>query len=175
MADLQNQSLDKTTDAWNVAQGYTHLKILKPLVEMDKLVKIAKYGCEAIEESLMIPPEQKTLNRIEAINRLIDSLREIVENSDFAMTIKTKDILEQLDSRIFDVEQVLPAISRTVIDQRTSESRIIINDNHFNLCLEQLRTIKREIPDPLNKNSLIFPTSEEVDLDKMKNDLIFGG
>jgi len=52
--------VEKGTDAWNVAQGYTHLKILKPLVEMDKLVKIAIYGYEHIEESLQTPERYKT-------------------------------------------------------------------------------------------------------------------
>lgn len=39
-------TLDVGSDTWNIAQGYTSLKLLKPLVEMDKYVKIALYGCE---------------------------------------------------------------------------------------------------------------------------------
>lgn len=177
MADLQNQtSIEKGSDAWNVAQGYTHLKILKPLVEMDKLVKIAIYGTENIEDSFEVPEQMKIQIRIEAMNRLIDTLREIIENSDFAMNQSgTEKELEDLSKRIENVEQVINGISRQTNDQRTGDRKIILNEDHFWLCLEELRAIKKEIPKPLNKNSLIFPTSDEVDLDKLKNQLIYGG
>jgi len=177
MADLQNQtSLEKGSDAWNVAQGYTHLKILKPLVEMDKLVKIAIYGTENIEDSFLITEEVKTQIRIEAMNRLIDTLREIIENSEFAMNLSgTKEDLEKLTKRIVNVEKVINGISRRTNDQRTGESKTILNENHFWVCLEELRSVKKEIPNPLNQNSLIFPTSDEIDLDKLKDQFINGG
>jgi hypothetical protein len=177
MAELQQESsIEKGTDAWNVAQGYTHLKILKPLVEMDKLVRIAIYGCENIEDSMQTPEEFKIMMRIEAMNRLIDTLREIIENSDFAMNQKeTKNDLLKLNMRISNVEAVIQGISRKTNDARTGETKTILNEEHFWICLEELRTIKREIPDPLNKNSLIFPSSDETDFDKLKELLINGG
>lgn len=177
MSDLQNQtSIEKGSDAWNVAQGYTHLKILKPLVEMDKLVKIALYGTENIEESSMIDEQIKTQMKIEAMNRLIDTLREIIENSNFAMNQKeTKNSLKKLTIRIEQVESVIGGISKTTLDQRTGESQIILNGDHFWICLEELRSIKKEIPEPLNQNSLIFPMSDEIDLDKLKDQFIYGG
>jgi len=177
MADLQKQtSIDKGSDAWNVAQGYTHLKILKPLVEMDKLVKIAIYGSEHIEDSFTIPDELKTRVQIEAIHRLIDTLRETIENSEFAMNVSgTQDEIEKLNNRIQDVEKVISGISRKESDQRTQQSRVVLNEDHFWLCLEELRSIKKDLPDALNKNSLIFPTSDEIDLEKLKEQFVFGG
>lgn len=177
MSDLQNQtSIEKGSDAWNVAQGYTHLKILKPLVEMDKLVKIALYGTEDIEESLRIDEQTKKQLKIEAMHRLIDTIREIIENSNFAMNQKdTKDTLEKLNKRIIEVESVISGISRTTTDQRTGEYKIILNEDHFWICLQELRSIKKLIPEPLNQNSLIFPMSDEIDLDKLKDIFIYGG
>lgn len=177
MADVQNQtSIEKGSDAWNVAQGYTHLKILKPLVEMDKLVKIAIYGTENIEESLMVPDVQKIMIRIESINRLIDTLREIIENSDFAMNeTKTKEELQTLNKRIESVEKVISGISRQTKDERTGEFQTVIDEEHFWLCLEELRAIKKKIAEPLNSNSLIFPKSDEIDIDKLKKQFIHGG
>ena len=172
MNDLQPNSLEKGSDAWNVAQGYTHLKILKPLVEMDKLVKIAIYGTEHIEDTLMINEETKTQIRIEAMNRLIDILREIIENSDFAMTQKGTI---KLALRIENVEKVINGISRKTTDQRTQETKTTLNEDHFWICLEELRSVKRNIPTPLNENSLIFPRSDEIDLDKLKEQFIEGG
>ena len=170
----ENEGLE-TSEIWNVAQGYTQLKILKPLVEMDKLIMISIYGTEHIENSLQIPQEMKTLNRIEAINRLIDILREVIENTYFALGKEIKPILEELERRVMKVNEVINAISRTTLDQRTGKKEIVVNEKHFTVCLEELRNIKKLIADPLNKNGLIFPSSEEIDLDKIKNNLIHSG
>jgi len=82
MSSPIKQAIEKGSDAWNVAQGYTTLKILKPLVEMDKLVKVARYGCENIEETPQINsiPGLKAQMRVDAINRMVDILREVFEN-----------------------------------------------------------------------------------------------
>lgn len=176
MSNFNNKSMENTSEAWNVAQGYTHLKILKPLVESDKLVKIAIYGTENIEESFNLFPQIKINMRIEAINRLIDNLKEIVENSSFAMSKKnTSERLEEINKELIEIEEYTKVISQKTIDQRTQETQIKINEEHFSLCLEELRKIKKELPVLLNKNSLIFPTSDEIDLDRLKDELIFGG
>lgn len=171
----ETPTIDKGSDAWNVAQGYTHLKILKPLVELDKLVIIAQYGTENIENSFEIPQDVKTQYRIESIHRLIDCLKIIIENSDFAMKKETKDTLLQLEIRIVKVEKYMSVIARKVVDQRNGAEKIEINERHFNNCMNELRKIKKEIQDPLNKNSLIFPSSDEINLDDMKNKMIMGG
>ena len=176
MSNFNNKSIENSSEAWNVAQGYTHLKILKPLVETDKLVKIAIYGTENIEDSFNIHPQIKVNMRIEAINRLVDLLKEIIENSRFAMNKKgTKDKIDLLKDDILEVEKYLDKISETKTDQRTQETILNINEEHFNLCLKCLRDIKQELTTPLNQNSLIFPTSDEIDLDKVKQEFIYGG
>lgn len=171
----KSDAIITAADAWNVAQGYTQLKILKPLVEMDKLVKIAIYGYEDIDQSIQFPEQIVTLKRIEAINRLIDVLREIIENTHFVMDKKSGIILEELEERVRKVENIIGAIHRKTTDQRTNEVTIVINDEHFAICLEELRDIKKEIEIPLNNKNLIFPSSDETDLEKIKNQLIFGG
>lgn len=173
---MDNPNPEQKSDSWNVAQGYTTLKILKPLVEMDKLVKIAIYGAENIEDSLMMSPDFKVQARIEAIKRLIDSLKEAIENSEFAMSKSgTNDILTNLAIRVQDVENVISGITQTTTDMRTNQVLTVINEEHFQVCLSELRDIKKEIPKPLNSNSLIFPTSDETDLDAIKKQMIEGG
>jgi len=170
-----NSVVEKGTEAWNVAQGYTHLKILKPLVEMDKLVKIAIYGCEHIEESFQMSDDIKVQYRIEAMNRLIDVLLETIENTDFVMSKDTKEHLDELEKRVIDVKKVIAAIQIKNTDQRTHTQVIRINEDHFYTCLDELRSIKKSLPKPLNKKHLIFPGSEELDLEAFKNELIYGG
>jgi replicative DNA helicase len=175
--DTPAKEIEGKSDSWNVADGYTKLKILKPLVEMDKLLKIAIYGAENIEETfqLMQFPEMRTMIRIEALNRMIDVLRETIENSRFALKKEGKEVLDELQRRVFLVRDVLPAIHTEQIDMRTNQKSIVINEEHFLICLEELRDIKQSIPEPLNKSGLIFPTSDEIDLSRMKEELIEGG
>jgi hypothetical protein len=115
------------------------------------------------------------MNRIEALNRFVDILRELIENTYFALGKEIKPVLEQLEFRVMEVNKVINAISRITTDQRTGKRDIVINEMHFTNCLEELRDIKKKITDPLNKNGLIFPSSEEIDLDKIKNNIIYGG
>jgi hypothetical protein len=177
MADFaHNEAVERGNEAWNVAQGYTHLKILKGLVEMDDYVVMAIYGTLKIDNSFVTPEFIKVKLRIEAINRLVDKIFEVIENAEFAMTNKnTREHLQSLFKRTELVESVLNGIARTVIDQRTQESKIMINEDHFWACLNELRSIKKLLPHPLNANNLIFPSSDEIDLDKIKTDLIEGG
>ena len=175
MSDLRE--IESRTDSWNIAQGFTNLKILKPLVEMDKIIKIAIYGCENIEDSAntLQYPEMRTSLRIEAINRFIDTLRETIENSRFACRKGTKDTLDFLEERVYLVKDVLPAISVEQVDMRTNSKVIVINEQHFIACLEELRSIKKEIIEPLNRSGLIFPTNDEIDLAKIKEQIELGG
>jgi hypothetical protein len=175
---MVGETIERGTDAWNIAQGYTALKILKPLVEMDKLVKIAIYGYENIEDAFIFQtqPAMKTQMRIEALQRIIDTLRELFENSEFAMKKSmTPETLAELQTRTEKVEQVLGAITKENLDMRTGQRETQINEEHFSTCLNELRNIKQAIPKPLNENALIFPSSDEVDLEKIKLGIIEGG
>jgi hypothetical protein len=165
-----------SSETWNVAQGYTALKILKPLAEMDKLVKIAIYGAENIEESLFLDSQTKVVARIEAMSRLIDSLRETIENSDFSMFKgKTKEDLQELADAVEVVAQYKDSLKKETSDTRTGVQTIEIQEKLFSECLKELRRIKQAIPKPLNENGLIFPNSDEVDLDMIKKQIIESG
>jgi hypothetical protein len=172
---LQDTSIEKGNSEWNIAEGYTQLKILKPSVELDNLVMRAKYGTEEqLEQPL--PYDIKTQRRIEALNRLIDTFRTLFENSHFAMRKKlTQEKLEGLQKRVTEVENVIDAITYQTSDERTGQIQGHINESHFNLCLNKLRQVKLEINKPLNDNNLIFHSSDEIDLDKIKQKLIEDG
>lgn len=163
------------SEPWNVAQGYTTLKILTHLVESDKLVKIAIYGAENIEDSLLIDKASKISNRLEAIKRLVDCLKIIIENSDFAIKESDKDKVDKIKKKIKEVEDVLDGIEHITIDQRTNFQALNITEEHFRNCLKELREIKTELPKILNDNKLIFPGSDEIDLDALKEALSESG
>ena len=174
--DATYQSFERSSDSWNVAGGFVSLKILKPLVEIDKLVAVAVYGAEQIDSSLYMSIEQKCIARIEAISRIVDTLKTIIENSFFAMKrAGTLGKIKEFAEDVQKVEDVLSAIKTESVDMRTSQKSISINEEHFNNCLIELRRIKKDITKPLDENGLIFPISEETDLDTIKEKIIEGG
>ena len=69
----------------------------------------------------------------------------------------------------------MDGIATIKINQSTNKNSITINIKHFNECLKALRKIKTEIAEPFNDSGLIFPNSDEIDLDAIKNELIHGG
>lgn len=165
-----------TTEAWNVAKGYTIELILKPLVEIDRLVKIANYGTPMIDETFNITKEMKTSLRIEAIDRLIDEFRNLIENAIFSSKNKdSKEEFKELKEKIRRLESFKGPIAAVRTDQRNGHSEIVINEKFFRKFMEKLREIKTELPEKLNANNLIFPFSEEVDLKSIKERFIAGG
>lgn len=167
--------IEKGSEAWNIAQGYTFMKILKPLVEIDRLINIARYGTDTIESSIEVPHEVKTNLRIEAINRYLDELKKIIDNSKFTMNKGLTEEIDKLDKRLEMIEDTIAAISSLKVDARSGMEITYINEQHFNLTMNALRDTKNKLYDLVNKASLIFPASDEIDLEKLKHRFTFGG
>ena len=168
-------NLDTVSEVLNIASGWTKLKILLPFVMANKLITISQFGAEHIAESLIMDDNLVIKARMEGINRLIDVMRQIIEGSYFALKPFDKELVSDYLKKVDNIEAVLPAIRVVNFDARNNEASVSINEEHFSLCLTELRKILKELAIPLNNNSLIFPSSDELDLDKIKNELIFGG
>lgn len=170
-----DSDITKGTETWNIAQGYTYLKILKLLVDLDKYLNISLYGTEHIEETFNQPQAIKTQMRLIAADRLLESLKIIIENTKFVLSKPNKELVEGYKKQIINIELNLSVSHDLKIDARTNETATVINEKQFKECLDALRKIKEEINEPLNQANLIFPSSDEIDLDKLQNKLIYGG
>jgi len=171
----EKKEYSSESDIWNVAKGYVNLKVLAPLVEIDQLIKVAQFGNESMADSLLIPDEVKVMNRIEAMKRIIDNLKQLYENTKFVIKKADLELMKTLYERTCLVEDVLGAISHDVIDQRNHSTRKMINEKHFIACLNELRDIKMEISSPINRASLIFPADAGLSLEELQRELEEGG
>lgn len=164
------------SEPWNIAKGYVTLKVLSPLIENDKLVNMALYGCDNIDAATAYPVDVKILNRLEGIKRLHTNLEKIYSNAYFA--IKKKDItkFEGYKTGVLDViEKSLPTLSNISEDQRNKAQEITIDEELFTKCLDMLRKMMLDMNVELNNANLIFPSSEETDIEAIKEELIHGG
>jgi hypothetical protein len=161
------------TQAWNIADGFTKIKILRLLIELDVHETIAMFGRKDMEE--YVDFEDISLKRKEALNRMIFSLKQLIGNCKFSIEKKDQMAMEGFILRINNVEKVIGGIMFTYNNDVTKEVEYRINEPHFMVCFDILKDIKDEINIPINKAGLIFRKSEDVDLDAIMKNIIEGG
>lgn len=163
------------TEAWNVADGFTKLKILKNLVFVDRYELVALYGSEEMEYEA-ISQSELSKRRINGIRRMASCIRMVLGNVKFAIT--KKELKEELTTYFKRWEQVDKVLDQTYYNTHNfvnNTTTLEINEELFNACLDILRNLKDDLNFPLNYSGLIFRENEEIDLDKIENDIVYGG
>lgn len=162
------------TQTWNIADGFTKIKILRLLIEIDLHETIAMFGKKDTEEQ--VSNDELPYRRVEAFERIIFCLKQLIGNCRFSIEKGVDEkIISEMLIRIEQVEKVSDGIASNYINDVTKEETLKINDDHFKRCFNILRLIKDELNFPLNRGGLIFRQSDEMDLDKIMNDIVEGG
>lgn len=160
--------------AWNIADGFTKIKILKLLIEVDLYENIATYGKQNYDDE--VPIYQIPERRVEGMDRLIFILRQLIGNCRFSID-KGEDekLVSSFLKRLDNVEQVIDGIANVYTNDITKTDEVVINEEHFKKCFNICRSIKDELNFPINRAGLIFRHSDEMDLDKIMNEIVEGG
>jgi hypothetical protein len=162
--------------SWNIADGFTKIKILRILIEIDLYETIAHFGYKDSEERSRINPEDIPELRVEALERVLFYLMQVMGNCKFAVTDKNdKASFEDLYNRLLNVDDFMDAVANSYYDDLTKKNELVVNEKHFRLCEKILRSIKDDLHTVLNNADLIFRGSDEIDLDKMMEDIVQGG
>jgi hypothetical protein len=162
------------TQAWNIADGYTKIKILRIIIQLDIDEEIAMFGRK--DDIEMIDPQSIPERRVEAFNKYIFHLKQLMGNCEFAIRDPiNKTIFVNIKRRIENVEAVANGIADYMINDVTKENELRINYDHFQKCFNSLMDIKNEINFPINREGLIFKQSDELDLDDIMKDIEDGG
>lgn len=169
-----SDALSMGSRAWNVADGYTKIKILKLLIDLDRFETISLYGVIDIDD-YSIPPFEIPRRREDALHRTMTTLKLLIGNVEFAMKKKDRPTLEYYKRRIAQVEDFIGGVSRQEENMITHEKLLVINEEHFKNCFRALQVIKNDINFPINSAGLIFRESDEIDLDKIEEEIIKGG
>lgn len=177
MAEQKGDAVNIGTEAWNVADGYVKLKILKQLVLCDKLEIIALYGSEDIDDMQVnpVPPEMVPHRRVEALTRLKDNITQLISNVKFAIKSEDDEKFEALRGRINLIEEMLDAICYMAEDQVNHNKQLVINEGWFRKMLIEMQEIKENINFPINNAGLIFRKSDEMNFDELLKDIAEGG
>jgi hypothetical protein len=172
--DLQ-KDVEMGTDNWNSADGYSKLKILRQLILLDRWETIAQFGAEEIDEDQNYDTNRLKKRRVEALERLHATLKQLVGNVLFAMKKEDLPKLRIIQTRVENIEDFIQKTYTIKEDRVTHEDVFEINEKLFKKLLEIMQAIKDQLNTPLNNAGLIFRTSEEIDLDKIMQGIIEGG
>lgn len=150
-------------NVWNISDGYTKIKILKPLIEINLYETIAKFGKQNSEDPVL--ESEIPYKRVEGFDRLMFVLRQLISNCMFQIDKEDKVIIKGLVERIDTVEAKADAISTLKIDDVRKEEKLIINEEHFRNSLDILSNIAEELNPILNRAGLIFRRDDITDID----------
>lgn len=162
------------TQAWNIADGFTKIKILRLIIQLDIDEEIAKFGRK--DETDQVLDTQIPYRRVDAFEKFIFHLRQLIGNCKFAIEkgLDEKIIAQFLD-RIDQVDEVGDGIADNFINDVTKETELKINEEHFKKCFTILQNIKNELNFPVNRAGLIFRQGEELNLDEIMRSVEEGG
>jgi len=163
------------TDAWNVADGYTQLKILRLLIQLDRYDTIAQFGTEEVGDAVGVMDNEINKRRVEGLQRLHSIMKQLLGNVLFAIRKVDKKEIETYFERIKRLDEFIPKAFEQKHDAVSHDDIFEINEELFKKILVILQDIKDKLNVPLNNAGLIFRASEEVDLDKIMNDIVQGG
>jgi len=163
------------SDAWNVADGFTKLKILRQLIMLDRWDTIAQFGTEEIDEDNYINDNQIRKRRIEALQRFHSTIKQLLGNVMFAIRSDDLEKVKVMLDRVKTVEEFIQKSYSLKEDAVSHDDSFEINEDLFKKILEILQDVKDKLNTPLNSAGLIFRPSEEVDLDKIMSEIIEGG
>ena len=114
-------------------------------------------------------------NRINALYRLHEELKQIVQDNLFIMDKTRKKVMDDFLVKLNEIEPYLEKIYTETIDDTKKTSDISINEKLFIKILNILRSILSEIKKPLNDKNLIFPASDIYDIEAIKKEIIEEG
>lgn len=168
------------TGNWNVAKSFSEYKVMKPLAEISKYFIMARFGVENVEDNYNLNDEIITFNRLEALKHVHYRLIRVINDNTFGIKVKKdKKRMPELLADLIKMQPFVNEVSATIVNQRDNSSRTKINEQKFNLILNALENINREVLQCLNNSDMIYNSIEETDPDeilrKIQEDIIHGG
>lgn len=144
------------TDNWNVAKGYTHLKILQPIHMLDRLEIISQFGTEEIGEDISYDDNSINRRRVEALQRFHATLKQLLGNCLFALKKEDQTIVKSYIDRMKTVSEYIGDTYDTKEGDQINDQVFVINETLFKKIFEILQDIKDGINTQLNNANLIL-------------------
>ena len=163
------------SEAWNIADGYTKLKILKQLVLLDSFEMIAQHGIENIDERYFLNENEIKKRRIDGLIRYRSVFRQVLGNVLFSIKSKDRDYLNYMIKRTENLEDYIGECFDSKEDLVNHEENFTIYEEKFKYIFKTIQDLKDQLNFALDRANLIFKSSQEIDLDKIMDEIVEGG
>ena len=173
--DHMGEEINLGTNSWNVAKGYTQLKILQPLYLLDRFDTMAQFGTMDLGEDIIFDDNTINKRRVEGLQRFHSTLKQLLGNVEFALNKRDQEKIKELQARLETVNEFMGDVFESKEDHVSHEILFSVDEIKFRKILEILQVIKDELNTPLNNANLIFSASEEMDLDKIMDGIVKSG
>ncbi len=162
---------EEESKTWNVSQGYTHQLILKRIMNIEKYRELSIFGFANLEADLFVQnPNLRIEARIQALKRLIDSMKSLIYFSKFSL--KEKEQNEKFDEhlkRLLKIEKNLYRLKSEI--KSKGKINIQINEDLFDNIISELSGMIDNIIQNLNASGIIFRREEVKDYAKSITDM----
>lgn len=159
------------TGNWNVADSFSRVKIMGPMIKSEIYEDVATYGFDSFFEELANHGVSNDELKVRGLYRLINELIRLTKNTMFAMKKeKTREELTKIQKKLFKIKSdIFRHTYRKIINEGTRNKDIKLNEPLFSRTLEVVSKLKSDLNFPLNKNHLIFVDKQEFDPAAFKN------
>ncbi len=145
------------TGNWNVNVQYIQI-LAGHFYWIKQYKEISKFGTSDILDDFSINERMKATLRLKAMERLIYRLKELINDTKFAVQDK-KAFEDHYANLKFYQSIVFPNVRKDIINGDKKE--IGINNAVFDFLFEKLDKIDMEIKQPLNMNDILFNFKEK--------------
>jgi len=159
------------SSVWNDAKNYVAGKIHKWLILIDNYESLAIFGySELYSDVFMRNDNLKNTARIHALKRLIHSIKTLIRNTKFSIKSEDKDGFDEHTKRL---DKILKAVPLLKIETKRGNkiTELNINETLFEKIMDEIHGIIDDINVKINKAGLIFAQFEDIDIEKMKENL----
>lgn len=172
---VEDADVHTGTEAWNIAQYFTGYSIALPLKDLNDLEDVARFGSVKIDEDLLMSDDQFDKRRADAVKRYWQKLKQIVSDTLFKVKKSDREEANQIHEYLKSIPKYFDALLILKSDSINNDDQIDVNEEFLVKIIDKLVEKKQQYLYILDRAGLIFKTSDEVDLDKLTNEFVFGG
>ena len=151
---------------WNTAENYSKIKIMNLLAISDEYEELAEFGSLSLQDEIFNKNLTEEI-KIRAFRRLINHLIRVCSNSYFALKEPERYKLRAITTELKGMREEIPEFMSVIKDSVNNRQIIKINDL-YNIKLERISEIKRDINIYLNEGDLIFIHKDKFDAKDFK-------
>lgn len=154
------------TGNWNIAAPYSIEMVFTLFKENLQYKRMCRSGAVDITQEFTLSEGMKKQARIRAMERLAYNIKDLIDNTTFAVLKKDKDKMSNYREQI---DKLIRLINKSYIRQhneKENKAEIVIIEDIYENILKQLTDIDADLRNPIGAAEMIFNGRQDFDIDE---------